>query len=112
MAARRMASATTLPPNSGALNPESPPWNLPIGVRTADRITAVSTAHLQTTIFNYSGKNHTRKFGSALRATAAFFDQPASLCAEVKESGRSGVRHSILLPRTVFVRGNAAPPAF
>src|SRR5262250_1874068 len=40
--ARRAASATTLPPSSGAEKPASPPWNLPIGVRTAERITGVS----------------------------------------------------------------------
>src|SRR5579859_4398221 len=40
--ARRMASATILPPSSTAENPASPPWNFPIGVRTAERMTGVS----------------------------------------------------------------------
>src|SRR6266704_2532234 len=37
-----MASATILPPSSGAENPARPPWNLPMGVRTAERMTGVS----------------------------------------------------------------------
>src|SRR6267143_202090 len=40
--ARRMASATILPPSSGADKPARPPWNLPMGVRTAERITGLS----------------------------------------------------------------------
>src|SRR5215471_3193848 len=42
MAARRIASATTFAPSSGAGNPARPPWNFPMGVRTPDRMTGVS----------------------------------------------------------------------
>src|SRR5437762_5367228 len=42
MLARRAASATTLPPSSGAENPARPPWNFPTGVRTADKMTGFS----------------------------------------------------------------------
>src|SRR6266436_4598401 len=42
MPARRPASAITLPPSSGAEKLDRPPWNLPTGVRTAERITGVS----------------------------------------------------------------------
>src|SRR5580704_15035100 len=37
-----MASATILPPSSTAENPASRPWNFPMGVRTADKMTGVS----------------------------------------------------------------------
>src|SRR5580692_7704167 len=37
-----IASATILPPSSTAENPASPPWNFPMGVRTAESTTGVS----------------------------------------------------------------------
>src|SRR5580658_3043681 len=40
--ARFTDSATTFAPSSGAVSDESPPRNLPIGVRTAPKITAFS----------------------------------------------------------------------
>ncbi len=48
MPARRAASAITLPPSSGAEKLDRPPWNLPTGVRTAERITGVSILNLRT----------------------------------------------------------------
>src|SRR5258707_10086779 len=44
--ARRMASATILPPSSGADKLARPPWNLPMGVRTAERMTRASMEDL------------------------------------------------------------------
>src|SRR5215469_15330454 len=110
MAARRMASATTLPPNSGALNPESPPWNLPIGVRTADRITAVSTAHLQSSII----AGRTTRENSALRCERSprFSTGRLVLALGQRQAGAPECGAGSLLPHTVFVRGNAAPPLF
>src|SRR6266481_8110513 len=52
--ARRAASATTLPPSSGAEKLDRPPWNLPTGVRTAERITGVSISSLQRSKLHYS----------------------------------------------------------
>src|SRR6516165_2883152 len=82
--ARRIASATTLPPSSGALNSASPPWNLPIGVRTADRITGVSTAHLQTTISYYNAS-------SRPSLSAAPLSIGRSQCARACTPGASGL---------------------
>src|SRR6267154_3705664 len=61
--ARRMASATALPPSSGAENPARPPWNFPMGVRTAERMTGVSVvmAGLQrNSRHHYSAKEERR----------------------------------------------------
>src|SRR5579871_290830 len=43
--ARDTASRTEMAPSCGAVRGDKTPWNLPIGVRTADRITGVSIAH-------------------------------------------------------------------
>src|SRR6266850_3629032 len=53
--ARRAASATTLPPSSGAENPARPPWNFPTGVRTADKITGISIHASGRVTHYYSG---------------------------------------------------------
>src|SRR5208282_1826237 len=46
ISARRTASATTFAPSCVAENDDSPPWNLPTGVRTALKMTAESMARL------------------------------------------------------------------
>src|SRR5215469_207908 len=51
--ARRMDSTTTLAPSSGAEKVERPPWNLPMGVRTAERMTGVSMEHLGIELKDY-----------------------------------------------------------
>src|SRR5262249_27551829 len=72
MPARRAASATTLPPSSGAENPARPPWNFPMGVRTADKITQVSISASGRVKHHYSELRNSPLHATVLRSAALY----------------------------------------
>src|SRR5882762_8802319 len=101
-----MASATILPPSSGAENPARPPRNLPIGVRTAERMTGVSVVMAglqQSNAFHYSAMGKTKLCGGKNSESGEIF-RPRQIIQDSICGGSSCARLGFISARTVEAR--------
>src|SRR5882762_7440706 len=101
-----MASATILPPSSGAENPARPPRNLPIGVRTAERMTGVSVVMAglqQSNAFHYSAMGKTKLCGGKNSESGEIF-RPRQIIQNLICGGSSCTWLGFIRARTVEAR--------